>query len=103
MAVVVGHVSNGELQRIQEAGYDLTDLEAIQDLLRGSEGDDVAVAVWVDCDLVALLVPALCPHCHAAMRSVRSDHDQDGGGFVALRCPRCGAGQDVTYHPPEAE
>ena len=58
MAIVIGVVNIQEHQRIREIGYDLASFEQVSDLLlhyKGENGDH-SMAIWVDCDMIDLLV-----------------------------------------------
>jgi len=60
MAIVVGIVSEAELERIKAAGYEMSSLQEVITVLQHSAltTDDVrliAAAVWVPCDVEDLL------------------------------------------------
>jgi len=58
VAIVIGAVSVQEHQRVREAGYALASFDEVRDLLLSYAGEngDHAMAVWVDCDVIDLLV-----------------------------------------------
>ena len=100
MALIVGYTTPEEREKLQRAGYEVHKYTG-QNLIHPHEpaiGNEITVAVTVDCEILELLAPNFCSRCGSLVEDVQTYYNI-GSRIKSYHCTVCNSLENHILFP----